>query len=108
MKEIKLTPEWVLEKLSDSVYVDGDGKVTLTIDMMISFSNCYWITLALDTLEIKYEEDEYEIEGDNDSFMIDYSFDLEDIKEECPNLYKDWSEMKRHNKDFTQKKFGLN
>ena len=81
-KMIELTPEWVLTLLSDVFFADGNGKATVRTTEMY---NSEWINLALDTLKIKWELFESEIEFD---YYYDFEFQIEDIKEECPSLYR--------------------
>ena len=89
---IELTPEWVLDKLTHSKYADGEGNVSVYSD---SVTDIHWIELALTTLEIKYEYNEY---GDFDQMTMGFDFRLEDILKGCPNLYTSLSELDRNNK----------
>ena len=79
---IELTPERVLTLLSDVCFADGNGKATVRTTEM---DNSKWINLALDTLKIKWELLEFEIEFD---YYYDFEFQIGDIKAECPNLYR--------------------
>jgi len=80
---IELTPEWVLSRLCDEWFADGNGIATVrTTDIY----NSEWIYLALDTLNIKWELFEAEIDS---QYYYDFEFQIEDIKEECPDLYLD-------------------
>lgn len=92
VKLIELTPEWILSELSQSLYADGKGTVCIDTD---NTSNACWIKLALNTLLIPYEEKEY---GDNDTTFIDFEFNINDLKETCPNLYKIMKDMDAKNK----------
>jgi hypothetical protein len=88
---IELTPEWVLSELPLSLYAVGNGVVSVDTD---SVSDASWIKLALNTLLIPYEENEY---GDGKITFIDIEFNLEDLRTECPTLYKRMKEMDTKN-----------
>ena len=64
-KLIELTPEWILIELSQSLYANGSGVVSLDT---YSASDASWIKLALSTLMIPYTENEY---GEGDMIFID-------------------------------------
>ncbi len=81
---IELTPDWVLKNLSDHWYADGNGYAVISV-VTENFSTA-WIELALDTLDIEWEVGEHFIDGINYS---DYVFDIEDIKEDCPEYYEE-------------------
>lgn len=92
VKFIELTPEWILSELSQSLYADGKGTACIDTD---SASDASWIKLALNTLLIPFEEKEY---GDNDMTFIDFEFNINDIKDNCPNLYEKMKDMDTKNK----------
>jgi hypothetical protein len=92
IKFIELTPEWVLSELPQSLYANGNGVVSIDTD---SVSDASWIKLALNTLLIPYEENEY---GDGRNSFFDIEFNLEDLRTECPTLYKEMKEMDTKNK----------
>ena len=85
--EIKLTPEWVFEKLTDSIFIDVNGSITLYANI----NNSHWIELALKTMEVSYKEDEHYMEDEEVS--ISFELKLDDIKDECPSMYKELYEM---------------
>ncbi len=87
-----MTPEWVLQKLPDSAYADGDGNIMLWTGSQTSFS---FIMLALDTLDIIYEI--HDFLEDNDEVVFGFEFRLKDIQVECPILYKTMREMDLNN-----------
>jgi hypothetical protein len=91
-KLIELTPEWVLTELPISHCADGTGK--MIIETQIE-TDAKWITLALDTICIDYE---YFDEGRGKIFFYHFEFRLEDIKENCPALYKNMKELDDKNK----------
>lgn len=91
-KLIELTPEWVLTELPISLYADGNGNISIDTDTL---TDAKWIKLALDTILIPYEENEY---GDGDMTFIDIEFRIDDLKQDCPNLYKELKEMDAKNK----------
>jgi hypothetical protein len=88
MKQIIMTPEWVLQKLTDSSYADGDGKISFYTS---SLTNVFFIELALDTLNISYEFIEFY--DDNDEVVCGFEFRIEYIQVECPTLYKTMKEL---------------
>jgi hypothetical protein len=96
MKKIEITPEWILENLSTNLDCKN-GRVLISCN-----DNYHWIKLAFDTLEILYSEDEYidedTIDDDIEKFEIQFNFILEDIREECPNLYEHLKKLNENNK----------
>lgn len=92
VKHIELNPEWVLSELSISLYADGCGKISVETD---TINDAKWIKLALETLLIPYDEKEY---SDGDTIFIDIEFHMEDLRSDCPNLYKRLKEMDTKNK----------
>jgi len=92
LKNIELTPEWVLSKFPEVIYADGNGNISVdTYDE----SDANWIKLALQTLCINFKENEY---AENDLTIIDIEFRLEDLQGNCPALYKQLKEMNAKNK----------
>jgi hypothetical protein len=55
-KKMQLTPEWVLCKLSHTQYVDGEGNISVYAG---NASDANWIELALESLNIEYEVNDY-------------------------------------------------
>jgi hypothetical protein len=92
VKHIELNPEWILSELPQSHYADGNGIISLDTD---SPTDASWIKLALNTLLIPYEENEY---GEGDTTFIDIEFHIEDLRTDCPALYKRMKEMDTKNK----------
>ncbi len=92
IKPIELTPEWVLSELPQSLYANGNGVVSVDTDRK---SDASWIKLELTALLIPYEENEF---GEGDLTFIDIEFRLEDLRSECPALYKRMKEMDAKNK----------
>jgi hypothetical protein len=88
MRKLKLTPEWVLEKLPHTRYADGDGNVSVYTN---DATDANFIELALGSLHIHYEA--YDYLDDNDDFVFGFDFRLEDIKDECPTFYKSVKEI---------------
>jgi len=81
-KLVEITPEWVLDNLSDSMYADGYGNMSVYTS---SVSDYNWMRLALRTLKITFEE------SDNDDYedrLLSFGFRIEAIKDECPSLYE--------------------
>jgi hypothetical protein len=89
---IELNPEWVLSEIPDSLYADGNGNVSLDTDTL---TNAKWIKLALNTLCINFRENEF---GEGDMIFIDIEFHIDDLKINCPALYKKMKEMDAKNK----------
>jgi hypothetical protein len=92
VKPIVLTPEWVLCNFPQTLYADGCGHVSLDV---YNDSDIKWVELALSTLCIPFKVNEY---VDEDSTFIDFEFFIEDLKENCPALYKELKEMDAKNK----------
>lgn len=89
---LKLTPEWVLGKLPRTHYADGDGNISV---YTANATDANWIELALDSLNITYNA--YDYVDDNDDFVFGFDFRIEDIKDECPNFYKDMKALDTNN-----------
>lgn len=96
MKKIEITLEWILDKLTVTHYADGLGNITITADTV---SDSRWIDLALDTINVKYESDILEHDPDPENpfddfiFEISWQFRIEEVKDDCPNLYVKWMGM---------------
>jgi hypothetical protein len=84
MKKIEITPEWILTELPHMHVADGNGKMSFYTD---SVTDVRWITLALDTLGIEFED--YD-EGDDQVIFFWFEVLIEDFKENCPELYIEW------------------
>jgi len=82
----------VLDKLSITHQADGNGNIIICSDTV---SNSHWIDLALDTIGIKYETRTvgYDPDPKEQYFEVQWEFKIEDIKEDCPNLYTKWLTM---------------
>jgi hypothetical protein len=91
-KIIQVTPEWVLTELAESHFPSGDGNV---MACTLEPSNVSWIKLALDTLNISYEINDYD-HGDN-RVLWGLNFCIDGIKSECPTLYK---RLKKMNEEY--------
>ena len=74
-KILNLTPEWVLEKLPHTHYVDGDGNVSVYTG---NATDANFIELALTTLQISFEA--YDYFDDSKGFVFGFDFKLEDIQ----------------------------
>lgn len=90
-KTIELNPEWVLTELSDSLYADGSGNMSVGIS---THNDAKWIKLALHTLHIDFQETEY---GEGAMTFVDIEFRIDDIKINCPALYKKMVELDAKN-----------
>lgn len=85
---IKLTPEWVLEKLPHTRYADGDGNISVYTN---DATDANWIELALDSLHINYEA--YDYVDDKKDFVFGFDFRIEVIEEDCPSFYQSMKEL---------------
>ena len=92
VKPIELNPEWVLSELTDSLYADGWGNISVGSSTP---NDAKWIKLALNTLSIPYEEQEF---GEGEMTFIDIEFRIEDLRENCPTLYKEMKALDVKNK----------
>jgi hypothetical protein len=88
MTKIELTPEWVLAELAESYFPCGDGTIMV---YTLEPSNVAWIKLALDTLNISYDINEYD-HGDN-QVLRGFDFLIEKLRIDCPSLYKKLKQM---------------
>ena len=77
--EIKLTADWILQWMGQDADVNEDNKVIIYCDTLVE---CYFIRLALDTMKVKYAE------GNSEGYVGTYIFNIEDIKEPCPEKYE--------------------
>lgn len=107
MKEIKklieVIPEWVLDNLSDSMYADGYGNMSVYTS---SVSDYNWMRLALNTLKITYEESD---NGGYNNMLHGFEFRIEAIKNECPSLYERMIKLNINNLEFKLNRgIGLN
>jgi hypothetical protein len=93
MKKVELSCEWILDKLAFTHFSEGNGVGWIEADGM----EIMFVELALKTLGIEYTEDEY-INEHTDEFYMQYKFKIEDIKDECPNLYKMMHEFDERNR----------
>lgn len=81
--EVKLTPEWVLDKMSLSRYADGHGVIYFYADE----DNCNWIELAITTLEVPFVREEIEL--DYYTTVISFALFLDSLMDQCPSLFKE-------------------
>ena len=85
--EIKITPQWILDKFSWSRYTD-EGNIFLNSDIY----NSHWVELAVGTLGISYiRAEEIDYTG---KVFITFKLILEDIKEESPLLSQEMNDLK--------------
>jgi len=89
---LKLTPEWVLEKIPHTRYTDGDGNISVYTN---NATNANLIELALDSLQINY----HSFDGIDDNGELGFGFDfrIEDIKDDCPTFYQKVKEIDNKN-----------
>lgn len=79
--EVKLTPEWVLDKMSTSRYADGHGVIYFYADE----DNCHWIELAITTLEVPFVREEIVL--DCCTTVISFALFLDSLMDQCPSLF---------------------
>ena len=96
VQPIDLTAEWILSKFPQALYADGCGHVSLDV---YDDSDIKWVELALNTLCISFKVNEF---VDGDSKFIDFEFCIEDLKENCPALYKELKSMDAKNKIYKE------
>ena len=85
---IELTPEWVLAELAESHFAGGEGSIAI---YALRGSDAAWISLALNTLNISYDIDDYDYEENRE--LWSFVFSIEDLKSECPTLYERFKKM---------------
>ncbi len=101
-KLIELTPEWVLDKISDGMYANGKGVMGV---LAHSSQNINWISLAIDTLQIPFKVSHHGYLNDP---KIIYEFKIEDIKKDCPDIYEYMKFMNKCNPELSRIKKLLN
>ena len=99
MTIIGITAEWILGTFPISWSADGNGNMSLFTD---SYSDSHWIELALDSMGVYYES-YYLGDDDIETDEVWFEFELEAIKDECPNLYKEWLYMDLRNSSYNRK-----
>ena len=87
--EIKLTPEWIIDKFSITRAADGKGNITFYADE----NSLPWIELSMITLGIDYIKDEIVIDCANNEVVTSFKILLEDIKYKCPLLYQEMFDL---------------
>jgi hypothetical protein len=87
--EIKLTPEWIIDKFSISRGADGNGNIKFYADD----NSLPWIELTIITLGIDYIKDEIVIDADNYEIVTSFEFLLDEIKYKCPVLYQEMYDL---------------
>lgn len=96
MKTVNLTCEWLLANFVGTYYNDENGMACI---IAYSILDSKFVTLAFETMDIEYTEDEYfEDLDDIDSVFYEYKFKFEDIKEDCPKLYESMAKMFESNR----------
>lgn len=92
MKKNHVFSEWVLDKLSVTQKADGYGNITICSE---SKSDFHWIEMVLQTLGIEYESCCVGCDVFNYSqyYEVEWKFRIEDVKEDCPDLYNKWCLM---------------
>lgn len=84
--EIKLTADWIFE-LCDEIYFTKGKGIIIMYDYNLEYR---LIELALNTLKVKYDTDDWYEQLDNGSRYNIFEFrleNIEEIKDSCPKLY---------------------
>ena len=89
---ITLTSDWILSRLSHTFSANGDGIASLYCDDSVQY---HLIDLALEQMKIDYDIDEYD--NEDNTFTTEFIFIIEDIKLECPILYKSLKHLNYRN-----------
>jgi hypothetical protein len=90
MKKIEITADWVLNRLTEGLYADGYGNIVIqNLDTMAFF----FIELTLNQLNVPFTFECYDEETEF-YFKLD---DLKKIQRDCPEFYKEVSEMNYNN-----------
>lgn len=87
--EVKLTPEWIIDKFSLSRGADGNGNIKFYADD----NSLPWIELSIITLGIDYIKDEIVIDPENNEIVTSFEFLLDEIKYKCPVLYQEMYDL---------------
>lgn len=90
--EVKLTTDWILMHNSEVYCIDGECHIKIN-DGDFQY---YLTELAMKTLNVPYECQEYYYEDDEnwEHPWYQYSFEnIEDIKEKCPELYAEFKSL---------------
>ena len=106
MKKIELDCEWILNNLSHGDTTSEDNNIQIWFRSK-SYTEFLFVKLALDTMSVKYNEDEFvrEIEKKHytkEKYTLRLEFDIDAIKVDCPNYYKKHIKMVRSNKTKAQ------
>lgn len=87
--EVKLTPEWIIDKFSITRSADGNGNIKFYADD----NSLPWIELSIITLGIDYIKDEIVIDAENNEVVTSFEFPLDEIKYKCPLLYQEMYDL---------------
>lgn len=107
--ELKIKADWVLHRLSETCYINNNAYwMTTSNTIYASNSNFLWINKALEDLGVDYLYDEYSeippstgIEYMTSCFGIKFE-DMERLKDELPETYKSYFEL-RYSKEIQRK-----
>lgn len=87
--EIKLTPEWIIDKFSLTRSADGNGNIKFYADD----STLPWLELSIINLGIDFIKDEIVIDCERNEVVTSFEFLLDDIKYKCPVLYQEMYDL---------------
>ena len=107
--ELKITADWVLQRLSETRYIEDNAFWVSTSDTIYAQnSNFFWIIKALDDLGIEYISNEYSekyhatgVEYQHVCFGIKAE-DMERLKSEIPETYYEYFNL-RYSKEMQRK-----
>jgi len=106
MKKIELDCEWILNNLSQGDTTSEDNNIQIWFSSK-RYTEFLFVKLALDTMSVNYDEVEFvkEIEKKHytkEKYTLRLEFDIDAIKADCPNYYKNHIKMVRSNKTTAQ------
>ena len=103
MKEVKLSAEWILDKMSMGWMTDGEGNVHLQVDLNDTIIGSQLVELALETIGVQYESETvgYDPDPEECEAIEEYYFKIADIREDCPKLWLEMDEQNEINRLFS-------
>lgn len=99
MNNLKVLPEFILERCTQTFQADGKGNITICTTSVL---DSHWINLALVTLKVEYTMVVvgYDPDPVQQFCEIQWEFRIEDIKDNCPVLYEKWKQMDNANAQY--------
>ena len=99
---ITLTTDWILSRMSHTYSANGDGVASLYCDDAVEY---HLMDLAFEQMKIDYDIDEYK--NDYGGYTTEFMFFIEDIKLECPILYRSLKNLNFRNSKQGRRKYKL-